>query len=202
MACPASACSRSCGACTTARAASTAAGARVHHRSAQLTSPTSVDDNMLKGWLQDQAVVEGREDVKYFMQEVYADSRFWGVHAPRNTRAWDPNDYLEHLLEPARVGGDLTWPRARSRADGAPLGNGARSYRTSSGFGETLISPEQMASFISSRSTPSPLRRLEHAGRTGRPVRARMGPVEHRPSDCAAPVGHGDAAAPPRQRGR
>lgn len=118
---------------------------------AQLTSPTSVYHNALKGWLQDQLwwSSAGRY-VKYFTQEVYADSRFWGVDAPRNTRAQYLNDYLQHLLELARAGGDLT-SAAREVLERtyASLGNGAWSYAAASGFGDTQLSAEQMASFIS-----------------------------------------------------
>jgi hypothetical protein len=116
----------------------------------QGTQPTSVYKGVLEGWLQDSAFWAGMDRyVRFFAQEVYPDSRNWGVaDATRNARARAFSDYLEHLMRLADAGKDVA-PTARDflRRTYLPLASAA--WRWPTAYGNTDIDDFSMRQFVS-----------------------------------------------------
>ena len=119
----------------------------------QRLADTSVYKATLKGFLADDAFwADMRRYVRFFAQEVYADSRSWGVPgSSRNERARSFNDYLQHLVELAEAGpAEIETARSYLREAYLPLASAAWPWR--SAFGDTDISVEQMQHFVSTET--------------------------------------------------
>jgi hypothetical protein len=108
--------------------------------------------SQLEGWLQDSAFWNDMSSyVSDWSQELYGDVRNYAVpRAPLASRRGFLNDYLQHQLLHARVGGDAT-AAARSFLETAysPLANAA--WQWDYGFGWTMVSAEQMKDYISAQ---------------------------------------------------
>ena len=106
----------------------------------------------LEGWLQDDGFWEDMSRyVSDWSQELYGDVRSYAVpDVPLAGRRDVLNDYLQHLLVHARVGGAAT-ATARSFLDSAysPLANAA--WQWDFGFGWTMVSAEAMADYVSAQ---------------------------------------------------
>jgi hypothetical protein len=90
--------------------------------------------------------------VRFFAQEVYSDSRSWGVPgSSRNERARYLNDYLQHLAELAEAGPDEV-EVARSYLRGAYLPLASAAWPWKSAFGDTDMAAEQMQHFVSTQT--------------------------------------------------
>jgi hypothetical protein len=117
---------------------------------AQTLSDTSAYHATLEGWLQDEPFwTDMARYVKFWAQEVYPDSRTWGVPGTsREARAEHFNDYLYHPLILAEAA-PVNVRAARSFLESAytPLTSAAWSW--DSGFGATEITQEQMNNFVS-----------------------------------------------------
>ena len=114
---------------------------------------TSVYKATLKGFLVDEAFwSDMRRYVRFFAQEVYADSRSWGVpDTSRNQRARSVNDYLQHLVELAEAGpAEAETARSYLREAYLPLASAAWPWK--SAFGDTDITVEQMQHFVSTQA--------------------------------------------------
>jgi hypothetical protein len=113
-------------------------------------SDLSTYKTQLEGWLQDSAFWNDMSRyVSDWSQELYGDVRNYAVPgAPLATRRDFLNDYLQHQLLHARVGGAATTD-ARSFLEGAysPLANAA--WQWDYGFGWTMVSAEQMEDYVS-----------------------------------------------------
>jgi hypothetical protein len=119
----------------------------------QRLSDTSVYKATLKGFLADVPFwTDMAGAVRFFAQEVYADSRSWGViGSSRNERAGHLNDYLQHLAELAEAGpAEIETARAFLRETYLPLASAAWPWKTA--FGDTDLSVEQMQSFVSTQA--------------------------------------------------
>jgi hypothetical protein len=104
----------------------------------------------MERWLQDDTFWrEMARDVHWWAQEVYPNSRNWGVvGAPRATRAEYFNDYLQHPLTLAEAGpASVATARSFLEQSYTPLMSAA--WRWQSNFGETDISEQQMNNFVS-----------------------------------------------------
>jgi hypothetical protein len=89
--------------------------------------------------------------VSDWSQELYGDVRNYAVpDAPLASRRDSLNDYLQHQLVHARVGGDAT-AAASSFLQSAysPLANAA--WQWDFGFGWTMVSAEQMEDYVSAQ---------------------------------------------------
>lgn len=119
----------------------------------QRLADTSVYKSTLKGFLADAPFWSDMQDaVRFFAQEVYADSRSWGVPgSSRNERARYLNDYLQHLAELAEAGPDEI-AVARSYLRGAYLPLASAAWPWKSAFGDTDMSAEQMQHFVSTQA--------------------------------------------------
>lgn len=116
----------------------------------QRLADTSVYKATMKGFLADAAFwADMQDNVRFFAQEVYADSRSWGVPgSSRNERAQYLNDYLQHLIELAEAGPDEVATAASFlRRAFLPLGSAA--WPWASAFGDTDIPAESMQHFVS-----------------------------------------------------
>jgi hypothetical protein len=117
---------------------------------AQTLTDTSVYHATLEGWLQDEPFwADMARYVDFWAQEVYPDSRTWGVPGTsREARAEHFNDYLYHPLILAEAA-PASVHAARSFLESAytPLASAAWSWDT--GFGNTEITQEQMNNFVS-----------------------------------------------------
>jgi hypothetical protein len=119
----------------------------------QRLADTSVYKATMKGFLADTpfwADMQGA--VRLFAQEVYADSRSWGVPgSSRNERARYLNDYLQHLIELAEAGpDDVDTAVSYLRRAFLPLGSAAWPWK--SAFGDTDIAAEEMLHFVSTQA--------------------------------------------------
>jgi hypothetical protein len=112
----------------------------------------SLYKSQLEGWLQDGAFWEDMSRyVSDWSQELYGDVRNYAVTgAPLATRRDFMNDYLQHQLQHARVGGEAS-PAARGFFESAysPLANAA--WQWDFGFGWTMVSAEQMEDYVSAQ---------------------------------------------------
>jgi hypothetical protein len=117
---------------------------------AQGTQPTSVYKGVLENWLQDQTFWAGMASyVRFFAQEVYPDSRTWGVaSAPRAVRAAHFSDYLEHLIRLADAGPDSV-ATARDFLRQAYLPLASTAWRWTDSYGFTDMTDVQMEQFVS-----------------------------------------------------
>ena len=106
----------------------------------------------LQGFLRDAAFwTDLSGTVDFFAQEVYADSRSWGVLALANERARYLNDYLQHLIELAEAGADDIAPaRSFLRETYLPLASAAWPWKTA--FGDTDMPAEEMQYFVSTQT--------------------------------------------------
>jgi hypothetical protein len=103
--------------------------------------------------------------VEDWAQELYGDFRNWAVPGSDLASRRDAlNQYLQHQLTLARVGGDAT-AAARSFLEAAysPLANAA--WQWGSAFGFTVVAPDQMQHYVSAQTYA--LRHADAAG--GRP---------------------------------
>jgi hypothetical protein len=108
--------------------------------------------SQLEGWLQDDPFWEDMSRyVNDWSQELYGDVRNYAVlGAPLATRRDFTNDYLQHQLVHARVGGAATAPaRAFLESAYSPLANAA--WQWDYGFGWTMVSAEQMEDYVSAQ---------------------------------------------------
>lgn len=115
-------------------------------------SALSTYKSQLEGWLQDAPFWEDMSRyVSDWSQELYGDVRSYAVPGvPLASRRDFLNDYLQHLLVHARLGGAAT-AAARSFLDSAysPLANAA--WQWDFAFGWTMVSAEQMEDYISAQ---------------------------------------------------
>ena len=116
----------------------------------QRTQNLSVYLTNLRNWLADSGFwEEAGPRVRFWAQEVYGDIRAWGVpRAPEMTRARNLSNYLLHVLELARAGGERS-AAAESflRRTYVPLANAAWRYQQFFGF--TAVDHLTMRHFIS-----------------------------------------------------
>jgi hypothetical protein len=122
----------------------------------QQTDPLSVYKTNLKGWLADSLFWGSMQrSVRFWSQEVYGNTMLWGVgDATRDDRAVHINAYTQNVINLARAGGDVD----RVALDFlertyAPLLNAA--WRWASGFGNTMVSPEQMTMYVAEQTYAS-----------------------------------------------
>ena len=104
----------------------------------------------LKDWLSDDVFWADLErPVRFFAQEVYADTRSWGVaDAPRATRAANLTAYAQHVATLAEADPrDTSVARQFLRETHVPLMNAA--WRWNFGFGWTMVDVDTMRSFVS-----------------------------------------------------
>lgn len=119
----------------------------------QRLADTSVYKATMKGFLSDSAFWQEMDaSVRFLAQEVYADSRSWGVPgSSRNERARYLNDYLQHLIELAEAGpDDVSTAAAYLRSAFLPLGSAA--WPWASAFGDTDIPVDAMRHFVSTQT--------------------------------------------------
>lgn len=119
----------------------------------QRLADTSVYKATMKGFLGDAPFWQTMsENVRFFAQEVYADSRSWGVPgSSRNERARYLNDYLQHLIELAEAGQDEAATAAEYlRSAFLPLGSAA--WPWASLFGDTDMPAAEMQHFVSTQT--------------------------------------------------
>lgn len=119
----------------------------------QRLADTSVYKATMKGFLADSAFWQSmRESVRFFAQEVYADSRSWGVPgSSRNERARHLKDYLQHVIELAEAGPEEVATAVEYlRSAFLPLGSAAWPWADS--FGDTDMPAEQMQHFVSTQT--------------------------------------------------
>ena len=106
----------------------------------------------LEGWLQDSAFWEDMSRyVSDWSQELYGDVRNYAApDVPLASRRDSLNDYLQHQLIQARLGGNAT-AAARSFLDSAysPLANAA--WQWDFGFGWTMVAAQQMEDYVSAQ---------------------------------------------------
>ena len=112
----------------------------------------SIYKGQLEGWFQDGAFWDDMSSyVSDWSQELYGDVRNYAVPgAPLGSRRDFLNDYLQHQLVHARLGGAAT-AAARSFLDTAysPLANAA--WQWDFGFGWTMVSAAQMEDYVSAQ---------------------------------------------------
>jgi hypothetical protein len=116
----------------------------------QTLRDTSVYHATLEGWLQDGAFWSDMSRyVSFWAQEVYPDSRTWGVPGTsRERRSEHFADYLYHPLVLAEAGPESAGAaRAFLEAAYTPLSSAAWSWET--GFGNTAVTQDQMNNFVS-----------------------------------------------------
>jgi len=92
--------------------------------------------------------------VRFWGQEVYADSRLWGVDgAEIATRRDHLNDYLQHAFALAEAGpGSTAAARAFLERAYTPVANAAWPQTADSGFGDTNVSVAVMESFVAAQT--------------------------------------------------
>jgi hypothetical protein len=115
----------------------------------QATSPLSVYKTNLRNWLTDGLFWGAMQrTARFWAQEVYGSTKLWGVaDAGRDLRSEHTNDYLQHVINLARAGGDADRPAVDFlEATYVPLANAAWRYATS--FGDTLVSADQMTMYV------------------------------------------------------
>ena len=119
----------------------------------QRLADTSVYKATLKGFLGDDDFwADMRRYVRFFAQEVYADTRSWGVvGSSRNERARYLNDYLQHLSILAEAG-PAEADVAREYLRDSYLSLASAAWPWASAFGDTDVSVEQMQNFIATQA--------------------------------------------------
>jgi len=108
--------------------------------------------SQLEGWLQDEAFWDDMSSyVSDWSQESYGDFRNYAVPgAPLATRRDFLDDYLQHPLLHARVGGPSTAAASAFLEDAySPLANAA--WQWDLGFGWTMVTAEQMENYVSAQ---------------------------------------------------
>jgi hypothetical protein len=119
----------------------------------QGTTPLSVYKTNLRNWLLDSLFWGSMQrTVRFWAQEVYGNTTLWGVaSATRDERSGYTSDYLQHVINLARAGGDLDRPALDFlERTYTPLANAA--WRWTSGFGNTLVLPDQMAMYVAEQT--------------------------------------------------
>ena len=115
-------------------------------------SDLTVYKRQLEGWLQDEGFWEDMSRyVSDWSQGLYGDVRNYAVPgAPLANRRDSLNDYLQHQLVHARVGGAAT-AAARAFLESAysPLANAA--WQWDFGFGWTMVPATQMEDYVSAQ---------------------------------------------------
>ncbi len=118
----------------------------------QQTNDVSLYQTTLQNWLSDSAFwADVNKYVSDWSQEVYGDVRNWAVPGvPESVRRDYLNDYLQHKLVLAGAAPPTIEP-ARSYLQTAysPLANAA--WERSTGYGWTMVPPEQMAAYVSAQ---------------------------------------------------
>jgi len=118
------------------------------HQDLSDVSPTYKEE--LKDWLADGAFwAEADQYVRWLAVEAYPDTRHHGVPgSSREERSRHVGDYIFHVLDLAEAGPESVEPAREFFARAyLPLASAGWSY--SRGFGNTLVSGEQMAHFVS-----------------------------------------------------
>jgi hypothetical protein len=117
------------------------------------TSDASLYKSTLKSWFSDTPFwIEARRSVRFWAQEVYGDTRRWGVPGSASyVRRTYLNDFLQHAarlaaVAPDRYGVASTF-LARSHT---PIANAG--WQWPSGLGWTMVSGAQMQAFVSSQT--------------------------------------------------
>lgn len=108
--------------------------------------------SQLEGWLQDSAFWQDMSRyVSDWSQELYGDIRNYAVpDVPLAGRRDFLNDYLQHQLVQARLGGNATAAaRAFLNSAYSPLANAA--WQWDFGFGWTMVPAEQMEDYVSAQ---------------------------------------------------
>ncbi|HEY7706252.1 MAG TPA: hypothetical protein VH968_03700 [Gaiellaceae bacterium] len=107
----------------------------------------------MKSWLADSRFwVDMQRGVRFWAQEVYGDTRRWGVPgAPAEARREYLNDFLQHSATlgsaaPDRYGA-ARWFLARTHT---PIANAG--WQWPAGLGWTMVSGDQMRDFVSSQT--------------------------------------------------
>jgi hypothetical protein len=118
----------------------------------QQTTDVSLLQTNLQNWFTDAAFwTDMATYVSDWSQEVYGDVRSWAVPGvPQSTRRDYLNDYLQHKGLLANAGPPtIDTARAYLQSTFSPLANAA--WERSSGYGWTLVPPEQMAAYVSAQ---------------------------------------------------
>ena len=118
----------------------------------QQTSDVSLYQSTLQNWLSDSAFwADMNTYVRDWSQEVYGDVRNWAVPgAPPSVRRDYLNDYLQHKLVLADAAPSTIEPaRPYLREAYSPLANAT--WERATGYGWTMVSPEQMAGYVSAQ---------------------------------------------------
>jgi hypothetical protein len=118
----------------------------------QQTSDVSLYQTNLQSWLADSAFwTDVSAYVSDWSQETYGDVRLWAVpNAPREVRRDYLNDYLQHELVLANAGpSTIDTARTFLQTAYSPLANAA--WERESGYGWTMVSSDQMASYVSAQ---------------------------------------------------
>jgi hypothetical protein len=119
----------------------------------QQTDPLTTYKTNLRSWLMDSLFWGSMQrTVRFWAQEVYGNTLLWGVAtATRDERSAYTSDYLEHVINLARAGGEADRPaREFLERTYVPLANAA--WRWGSGFGNTLVSSEQMTMYVAEQT--------------------------------------------------
>jgi hypothetical protein len=118
----------------------------------QRSSDVSAYQTTLQNWLADSAFwADMATYVNDWTQEVYGDVRSWAAPgAPVSARREALNDYLQHKLVLANAGPPtIETARAYLRTAYSPLANAT--WERETGYGWTMVSAEQMASYVSAQ---------------------------------------------------
>jgi hypothetical protein len=118
----------------------------------QRTSDLTVYQETLQNWLSDTAFwTDMSTYVSDWTQEVYGDVRSHAVPGvPTSTRREYLNDYLQHKHVLSGVAPETVEPaRSYLREAYSALGNAA--WQRDTGYGWTMVPPEQMAAYVSAQ---------------------------------------------------
>jgi hypothetical protein len=118
----------------------------------QRAGDVSLYQTNLQNWLADSAFwADMNTYVSDWTQEVYGDVRSFAVSGvPQSVRRDYLNDYLQHKLVLAGVGPpEIETSRSYLRTAFSPLANAA--WQRDTGYGWTMVSPEQMAGYVSAQ---------------------------------------------------
>jgi hypothetical protein len=118
----------------------------------QRAGDVSLYQTNLQNWLADSAFwADMNSYVSDWTQEVYGDVRSFAVPGvPQSVRRDYLNDYLQHKLVLTGVGPpEIETSRSYLRTAFSPLANAA--WQRDTGYGWTMVSPEQMAGYVSAQ---------------------------------------------------
>jgi len=118
----------------------------------QRSGDVSLYQTNLQNWLADTVFwTDMTAYVSDWVQEVYGDVRSYAVPGvPAPVRRDYLNDYLQHKLVLAGVGPpSIETARSYLRGVHSPLANAA--WQRDTGYGWTMVSPEQMAGYVSAQ---------------------------------------------------